>query len=196
MHPGDELERETLKSQTPRGITASVGEASRILGTSRSTLKRRASEWGIHTFWDGRGRRYSLNELEKAKKGLLDPIAPATTTLDLESIRRYALPGGYRFRVYQTGKKEKGYLGYFASERYDDLEIWISCTFGAGRYYVKLLDENNKMTGLNFFVEVDDPYDDESRKQMEELKTIRAFTRAFRSQSRQLRKHKVKSVPL
>ena len=187
MRKQGDSELKPLEIDAPEGITVSVGEASRILGTSRSTLKRRASEWGLRTFWDGRGRRYSLKELEEVKGGVLKPRAPATTTLDLESIRGYSIPGGYRFRVYRTGA-DRGYLGYFASEKYDDVISWLSYTFGAGTYYLKLLDERNMMTGYNFIADVYGPLDEESRRQLEELEVIRTFTRIFRSQIRQMKK--------
>ena len=154
-------ERKKLEIDTPEGMTVPVGQAARILGVSGSTLKRRASEWGLRTFWDRRGRRYSIVELEKLKHSPSSPRKPATVSLDFDSIMEYDIPGGYRFRVYGTGAN-KGYLGCFVGKQADDVIYRVRAEFGGGTYYLKLIDEDRRMTGYNFTAHMEGPPDEGS----------------------------------
>ncbi len=103
-----ESELKPLEIEEPEGMTVSVGEAARILGTSRSTLKRRSHEWGLRTFWDRRGRRYSVGELKKAREGVLKPRKPANLTLDIDSIRNYNCA-------------IRRHIGHFCESRYEKI---------------------------------------------------------------------------
>lgn len=145
-----------VDSSDPGGITISVGRAARVLNTSSSTLKRRAAEWGIPVFWDRRGRRYRIADLNMARDGLLVGPAPVPTTMDLESLTRYARDGGYRFRAYRTGV-DQGYLGYLAAKDHDHAVSLLRSRYGFGTYYLKLLDKNDRMTSRNFSVVILDP---------------------------------------
>ncbi len=175
-----------LETHPSEGMTVSVGKAARILGTSSSTLKRKASEWGLTTFWDRRGRRYSVRELEEAKRDLLKPTEPANLTQPLEAIEKYNIPGGYRFRVY-GGSNNKGYLGFYGVEQYYHIIDLLEREFGAGTYYLKLLDEDNRMTGYTFAVYICDPSDEDEYDQVEELRKLRRDNRFYKHQIRKLR---------
>ena len=74
----------------------------------------------------------------------------------------------------------KGYLGCFGSEEYDHVIQWLLERFGNGAYYLKLIDEDNRMTGYNFVLEIDAPYDDESCQRFQELRVFKSLTRFFR----------------
>jgi len=165
----------SIKMDPPGGMTISVGEAARLLNTSRSTLKRHAAEWGLRTFWDGRGRRYSSQELKAVRDGTPPPQEPPAMTRELDAITQYDLPGGYRFRVYRTDS-EKSYVGFFAFEEYYHIERELSYELGAGTYYLKLLDENNRMTPYTFVVYLLDP-DEERQEELAELRSIKRMTR-------------------
>ena len=84
-----------LEIDVPRGVTVHPGRAAEILGVSVSSLKKRASEWGLHTFWEANGGRYSLIELEAAKLGVLEAVGPVMIILDFDSIAEYFIPDGY-----------------------------------------------------------------------------------------------------
>lgn len=164
-----------LESPTPKGITVSVKRAAEILGVSRSTLKRKASELGLTVFWDGRGRRFSMRELREAQEGLLEPKKQVATQ-DLGALHGYDIPGGYRFRVYRTDQY-KGYAGFFAFEDLRQVFTTLQNDLGYGTYYLKLLDENNRMTGHNFTLSVSAPDDAERVEKLAELRELREAKR-------------------
>ena len=172
MQKDTKSDLKAMDTTPPEGMTVSIGAAARILGTSSSTLKRRGAEWGLRTFWDGRGRRYSVHELQSVKEGILKPQEPCDITQDLTAVRMYDLPGGYRFRVYRTGTF-KGYVGFFAFEKYEYIELDLSYALGEGTYYLKLLDENNRMTRYTFVVHLDDPDDPERQEELEYKRNMR-----------------------
>ena len=177
MRKQQENSLKSIKMDPPGGMTISVGEAAQLLNTSRSTLKRHAAEWGLRTFWDGRGRRYSFQELKEVRDGTPEPQEPPAMTRELDAITQYDLPGGYRFRVYRTDS-EKSYVGFFAFEEYDHIESELSYALGAGTYYLKLLDENNRMTPYTFVVHLLDP-DEERQEELAELRSIKQMTRHY-----------------
>jgi len=173
----------------PSGRTVSIGEAARLLNTSRSTLKRKGTEWGLSIFWDGRGRRYSVRELEELRRGEpLESRKPDTISQHVGAAYKHLAPTGYRFRVYGTGSN-KGYLGFFSGQSYFDVTSRIQKDFGHGRYYLKLVDEDGNMTGDTFWADMADPSDDESWDRLEILRNTRALTRIFRSCIRQLQRY-------
>ncbi len=164
-----------LEIPEPKGITVSVKKAAEILGVSSATLKRRAPEWGLTIFWDGRGRRFSPRELREAQEGLLEP-RKQTATQNLDALYGYEMPGGYRFRVYRTDEG-KGYVGLFIFENLRHVRNTLQDELGAGIYYLKLLDENNRMTGHNFTVSVGAPNDPERVDKLEELRELKETKR-------------------
>jgi len=169
-----------LELPEPKGITVSVKKAAEILGVSSATLKRKAPEWGLTTFWDGRGRRYSPRELKEAQDGLLEP-KKQTATQDLDALHAYHMPGGYRFRVYRTDEY-RGYVGFFVFEKLDEVFTTLQDDLGYGVYYLKLLDENNRMTGHNFSLSIiSDPPDDDRAEKLEELRDLKATTRSAKN---------------
>jgi hypothetical protein len=167
------------------GMTVSVGKAARILDVSRDTLKLRAAEWGLTTFWDRRGRRYLISELEATRKGMLEPKPKDTVTLDFYSLEeRFPLLDVYRFRIYRTGQN-RGYIGLFVSRRYADVVKWLRENHGDGTYILKLLDEGEKMTRFNFALCITD-VDEETQEMIDDLESIKSFTKIFREKTRQL----------
>lgn len=166
-----------IETPTAKGITVSVKKAAEILGVSSATLKRKASEWGLTTFWDGRGRRFSTRELKEAQEGLLEPKKQIATQ-DLDVLYAYEMPGGYRFRVYRTGE-DKGYVGFFVFEDLQYVRTTLRNDLGHGVYYLKLLDEHNRMTGLNFSLSIiSDPSDDDRAEKLEELRELKTTIRS------------------
>jgi len=165
------------------GMTVSIGNAAKILSVSASTIKRHEAEWGLHTFWDRRGRRYLIQDLEALRMGA--PL-PTPTAQDTEGMDDYLL--GCRFRIYGTGLN-KGYLGFFACQEYDELKDWLSQNFGAGTYYLKLLDEGNRMTGRNYTIEIEDPHDEENRAKLGAARDIRMLKSLLGIRKRKLEKH-------
>lgn len=166
-----------IEMPDPKGITISIKRAAEFLGVSSATLKRRASQWGLTIFWDGRGRRFSPRELREAQEGLLEP-KKQTATQDLDALYAYEMPGGYRFRVYRTDKY-RGYVGFFVFEKLSEVFTTLQNDLGYGVYYLKLLDENNRMTGLNFSLSIiSDPSDDDRAEKLEELRELKATTRS------------------
>jgi len=164
-----------IETPTPQGITISVKKAAAVLGVSPSTLKRKAPQWGLTIFWDGRGRRFSMKELREAQEGLLEPRRQ-TATQDLDALHGYEMPGGYRFRVYRTGE-DKGYVGFYAFENLRYVHTTLKNELGGGTYYLKLLDEDNCMTGHNFSLNVSAPDDAERVEKLAELRELREAKR-------------------
>ena len=186
MRREQKQEPKSLEMDAPKGMTVSVGEAARILGVSRSTLKRKSGVWGLTTFWDGRGRIYSVNELGLVEKGILEPKKAATVSLDFEEIWNYSpLPGGYRFRIY-GGAGNRGYLGCFGSRDPGSVLQWLKETYGEGIYYLKLLGEGGRMTGYNFRVCIDD-VDEDKEAEFAELRLLKTLSGSYRKMARQLK---------
>ena len=174
-----------LKKDVPHGMNVAVGAAAKTLGVSRSTLKRRASQWGLTTFWDRRGRRFALHEIEAAKKGMLEPKKPATLTLDIEQLSLFSIPDGHRFRVYKTERLDKGYIGYYGGQNYGDVLNRLRSDHGGGVFHLKLLEPDGCMTGLNFTVSIDEPPGDE----LQEIENMGTLTKFIRYKTKQMRKN-------
>jgi len=168
-----------LEIPQPQGITVSVKKAAEILGISSSTLKRKAPQWGLTIFWDGRGRRFSPRELREAQDGLLEP-RKQTATQDLDALRGYEMPGGYRFRVYRTDR-DKGYVGFYAFENLRYVHTTLKNELGGGTYYLKLLDANNRMTGHTFALNVSAPDDAERVEKLAKLREAKRYAKILRS---------------
>ncbi len=181
-----------IETLTPQGITVSVKKAAEILGVSSSTLKRKASVWGLTIFWDGRGRRFSRRELREAQEGLLEP-RKETATQDLDALYGYEMPGGYRFRVYRTDE-DKGYVGFFAFEDLEHVFTTLQNDLGYGTYYLKLLDEDNRMTGHNFALTVAAPNDVERGEKLAELRELRKLKRYARDPGKLMAKWAIQTM--
>ncbi len=181
-----------LETPTPQGITVSVKKAAETLGVSSSTLKRKASEWGLTIFWDGRGRRFSPRELREAQEGLLEP-RKQTATQDLDALYGYDMPGGYRFRVYRTDE-DKGYVGFFAFENLRQVFTTLKNDQGYGTYYLKLLDEDNRMTGHTFTLSVPDPDDEERAETLAKLRDLREARRSAKNPGELMAKLVIQSM--
>lgn len=181
-----------IETLTPQGITVSVKKAAEILGVSPSTLKRKASEWGLTIFWDGRGRRFSMRELREAQEGLLEPTKQVATQ-DLDALHGYDMPGGYRFRVYRTDE-DKGYVGFFAFEDLQYVYTTLQNDLGYGTYYLKLLDEDNRMTGHNFALSVPAPNDAERVEKLAELRQLREVKRYARDPGKLIAKWAIRAM--
>lgn len=139
----------------PGGQTLPLGGAAKMLGVSGSTLKRRASEWGLRTFWDKRGRRYALCDIRACKAGTLEKQKPEKETAPLRKAAQYFSVGGYSFRIFRSdrGGTGKGYLGLVRTSDIDRIAPWLLSQFGEGYYFLKLLDEEDRMTDSDFWVE-------------------------------------------
>lgn len=154
MSQSDTWELRILESKIPKGVTVPPARAAKLLGVSAYTLKKRASEWGLHTFWDVKGRQFSLNEIEMARKGLLEPAEPDTETLDFRDIRHYSIPDGYGFIVY--GKDPWRYLERYLEDDLEQAERWVREKYGTGEYLLKLVDPEMRMTGYNFSLRIEE----------------------------------------
>ena len=170
----------------PNGMTITISKAAELLGVSISTLKRRASEWGIRTFWDKRGRRYLPSDIEASKKGLLEPVVPATLTMDISSIDSFPCPHGYRFRVYRSEGETTGYLGFYCSDNIMEVMDLIRRDHGNGKYHLKLLDAENRMTGYNFTMALEFAMSREEQDDISETKNMRNMRRIFRKMNQKL----------
>ena len=120
----------------------------------------------------------NLKELREAKEGLLEPRKQVATQ-NLDVLHAYEMPGGYRFRVYRTGE-DKGYVGFFAFEDLQHVYNTLRYELGHGVYYLKLLDENNRMTGHNFALTVAAPPDEETAEKLAELRELKEAKRYAR----------------
>lgn len=119
-----------LEIDVPRGVTVPPGRAAEILGVSVSSLKKRASEWGLHTFWEANGDRYSLIELEAAKLGVLEAVEPVMIILDFDSIAEYFIPDGYGFIVYGGGGIRPITMDRYFAPDLCDVKQWIQERLG------------------------------------------------------------------
>jgi len=164
-----------LNANIPEGITVPVRKAARMLDVSVSTLKRRAAEWGLRTFWDKRGRRFLIGELEATKRGLLKPIKSDVVNNDFDSLMDYTMPHGYRFRVYKTTGRNRGYIGCYCGSNIWEVEKIIQDEYGEGTYYLKLLDADYRMTGFTFTLELEDTPDKEVRNDCLEVELIESM---------------------
>lgn len=138
---------------TPGGKTVSVKEAARILNTSASTLKRKAADWGIPVFWDGRGRKFAVADLNRAKRGLLVGRPSQSSTEDIDALTTHPMADHYRLRAYRVGDR-KGYIGLCEAQEPCEVVNWVSLNFGPGKYRLKLLTDAGKMTPHNFVVNI------------------------------------------
>jgi len=154
MPQSDTSELRILESKVPKGVTVPPVRAAKLLGVSTYTLKRKASEWGLHTFWDVKGRQFSLNEIEMARKGLLEPAESGTETLDFSSLRDYSIPDGYGFIVYAV--EPWRYLDRYLEDDLQQAERWVWEKYGGGKYLLKLVDPEMRMTGYNFSLRIEE----------------------------------------
>ncbi len=170
----------------PDGRTFSAKKAADLLEVSVYTLKSRSHEWGLHTFWDGRGRRYLIKEIEEAKHGNLKPIEQDVVTEDLDFLFEHPSLDGYRFKVYRTDKLS--YLGCYGSDSANDVIELIREDHGGGTYHLKLLDNNYRMTGYNFTINIAGiiPETEAERKALKELKFWKEFIEIYKQKNRKM----------
>ena len=109
-------------------------------------------------------------------------------TLDIEALRAYPVQPAYRFRVYRVGER-KGYLGSFGEEDPDQVVTMIRYDYGAGIYYLKLVDGEGRMTGHNFRIEFFGPPDGDARERLERLEAQRQDIRMMRTLTRTMRRN-------
>ena len=152
----EEVDKELrqLEIDIPSGVTLPPCKAAEILGLSISTLKRRSSEFGIRTFWDSNGRRFSLSDIEAAIQGHSEPVEPGVLTLDFDSIGDFSIPDEFGFVVYGEGFRQRNMGRYFGPDLVG-VRQWIRDRYGGGRYLLKLVDLQGRMTKYNFILEID-----------------------------------------
>ncbi len=117
----------------------------------------------VTPYWDGSGRRYLLRELEDAKQGLLNPVAPSLVVLDFGSIENYDIPEGFGFRVHKQDGRHSRYLGRYSGDPYAVKE-WLQEKHGGGKYTLRLIDSVGNLTRYKFSLVMDGPprVDDEA----------------------------------
>ncbi|MFC1714815.1 hypothetical protein ACFL6S_14200 [Candidatus Poribacteria bacterium] len=147
------LERKLLEIDIPRGVTVSPTKAAKLLGVAVSELKKRSSQWGIRTYWDTRGRRYVLKELEAAKNGLLDPLQPLDLPLDFASVADYRIPEGFGFLIYLQNSRRGRYFG----PDLRNVKEWIQGKYGNGRYFLRLMAPDGRLTRYSFVLQISNP---------------------------------------
>lgn len=168
-----ENERKKLKPLDithPRGVTVGPRKAAELLNVSLSEFNRRAPEWGLTTYWDTGGRRYTLTDLEAAKMGLLEPVEPPTVDLDFELMKQYDIPEGSGFRVHGKGVRRARYLGHYSGPDPYAVKEWLKERYGGGKYALRLIDSEGRLTKYKFVLTIGGPsrIDDEEDVYREE----------------------------